>query len=262
VKVQDDPAIKSAEDVAITQSERRDDSGEGPTNPPPLTAAAPKNPKRGFFQSINPLNLFHSDDKNSTRPPSATGSLNSSDPGVAGPASAFANVPRYNYRSPAKPTAGNRTQAQRAFAAGVSAQESRKFSEAVRNYRKATETDPAFYEAYYNLGLASTSGGDIPGALQAYEYALAIQPNSMEARYNFALALQQGGYPADAVAEFEKVLGANPNEARAHLALGNLYAQQLRDKAQARIHYQKVLDLDPQNTQAGAIMFWLAANRQ
>jgi len=47
---------------------------------------------------------------------------------------------------------------------------------------------------------------------------------------------------------------------RAHLALANLCAQSLHDPAQARRHYQKVLELDPTNAQAADIRFWLAAN--
>jgi Flp pilus assembly protein TadD len=53
---------------------------------------------------------------------------------------------------------------------------------------------------------------------------------------------------------------SNPDEVRAHLALGNLYAQQLRDPARARRHYLKVLELDPHNPQATDIRFWLLSN--
>ena len=56
------------------------------------------------------------------------------------------------------------------------------------------------------------------------------------------------------------VVAAHPDEVRAQLALGNLYAQQLRDPAQARRHYMKVLELDPHNPQATDIRFWLSAN--
>jgi Flp pilus assembly protein TadD len=62
------------------------------------------------------------------------------------------------------------------------------------------------------------------------------------------------------VSELKKIVAANPGEVRAHLALGNLYSQQLRDPAQARTHYLKVLDLDPRNAQATDIRFWLASN--
>src|SRR5208282_4513007 len=103
----------------------------------------------------------------------------------------------------------------------------------------------------------ATAGGYLRTALKAYENALAIRPESVDSRYNFALTLQQANYPVDAAKELERLLSSSPNEARGHLALGNLYAQQLAQPAKARQHYLKVLELDPHNRQAGAIRFWL-----
>ena len=101
---------------------------------------------------------------------------------------------------------------------------------------------------------------DFNQSLHAYEMALAIRPDSADARCNFALALKAAGYVTDAVNELGKMLASNPDDARAHLALGNIYAQQLHDPAQARAHYLKVLQLDPRNPQATDIQFWLSAN--
>jgi Flp pilus assembly protein TadD len=89
---------------------------------------------------------------------------------------------------------------------------------------------------------------------------LALQPDSINARYNFALALKQGNYAHDAARELERILEAKPDEVRAHLTLGNLYAQQLDEPYKARLHYLKVIQLDPRNPQAPAIRYWLAAN--
>jgi tetratricopeptide (TPR) repeat protein len=107
------------------------------------------------------------------------------------------------------------------------------------------------------LGLAASENGNFPLALAAYETALAIQPDSLDARYNFGLVLKQAGYVPDAVTQFEKILSKYPNDGRTHLALGNLYAQQLQDPAKARQHYQAVLAIAPQSPQAGAIRYWL-----
>ena len=82
----------------------------------------------------------------------------------------------------------------------------------------------------------------------------------MDARYNFALALQASGYPLDAADELKKLLVLNPNEVRAHLALANLCAQSLHDIPQAREHYVKVLDLQPNHPQAVDIRFWLSSS--
>ena len=102
----------------------------------------------------------------------------------------------------------------------------------------------------------------ITESLFAGETALALKPESVEARYNFALALKRGNYFLDAAVELEKLLAAKPNEADAHLALGNLCAEQLRQPAKARAHYLKVLELNPAHPRATAIRFWLKAHPQ
>ena len=133
-------------------------------------------------------------------------------------------------------------------------------SEALEAYRQATRADPAFFDAYYNLGVASYEASDLPQCLLAYEYALALNPVSVKARFNFAVALQRANYPRDAANELEKLLAGNPSEARAHFALANLYAQQLDESAKARNHYLRLLELEPQHEQATAIRYWLEAN--
>jgi tetratricopeptide (TPR) repeat protein len=64
----------------------------------------------------------------------------------------------------------------------------------------------------------------------------------------------------DAANELEKVVAKSSTDTYAHYALGNLYAQQLRQPAKARDHYQKVLELNPAFSQAAAIHDWLWAN--
>jgi tetratricopeptide (TPR) repeat protein len=93
--------------------------------------------------------------------------------------------------------------------------------------------------------------------LSAYERALSIKPTDANARFNFALALQKAGHPRDAANELETLLAAQPDEARAHLSLANLYAQELGQPARARPHYLQVLELQPRHPQAAAIRQWL-----
>ena len=122
------------------------------------------------------------------------------------------------------------------------------------------QIDPSWFEAQYNTGVLAHRLRNYPLALPSYETALAIQPDSVDARYNFALALKASGYVTDAANEFKKILAANPDDARSHLALANLCAQALHDPAQARQHYLKVLELDPNSSQAADIRFWISAN--
>jgi tetratricopeptide (TPR) repeat protein len=171
------------------------------------------------------------------------------------------NLPRYRYLSPAPPTAGDHSAAEAAFSQGAQAQQANRVSEAIEAYRRATRLDPAYYDAYYNLGLAATTAGNWQQALNAYEMALAVREESLDARYNFALLLKRVNFLIDAANEFERLLVVHPDEPRAHLALGNLYAQQLKQPARAREHYQRVLEIDPRNPQALAIRDWLTAKQ-
>jgi tetratricopeptide (TPR) repeat protein len=127
-------------------------------------------------------------------------------------------------------------------------------------YRRAGQLDGSYFEAHYRLGLAAFEAKNYRVALAAWETALALRPDSADARYNFALTLKTAGYHEAAVDELEKLLSLHPDEARGHLILGNLYADQLRDVPRARRHYQRVLQLDPRNPQAQAIRYWLVAN--
>jgi tetratricopeptide (TPR) repeat protein len=167
---------------------------------------------------------------------------------------------RYSYRSPRKPADGNRGAAEKAFAQGSQAQQAGQLSDATKAYREAIQSDPGYFDPYYNLGVVSVQSGNLGQALVTYETALAIQPDSHDARFNFALVLKQANYPIDSANELEKLLAKFPNDANAHYVLGNLYAQQLRQTAKAREHYQKVLELNPAFSQASAVHNWLWAN--
>ncbi len=275
VRLTAEPEIKPARDVTPAPAPAHSSRAEPETTTSSTSgrAAEPKAARRGFFQRVNPLNLLRSGQKTPVQPtPLGAGAPSSGDEratttglgpdtaaSLASPSSGTSSA-RYPYKSPAKPAPGNRVEAERAFAQGVQAYQAHRIAEAVKDYRQATQLDPSLFEAHYNLGLAETEQGNLPLALTAYEHALAIRPRSLDARYNLALVLKQAGYLTDAVNELKRVLAIYPNEPRAHLALGNLYAQQFRQPALARPHYMKVLEIEPHDPQAEVIREWLAAN--
>ena len=175
------------------------------------------------------------------------------------------HVPRYAYQSPAKPAAGDRRAAEAPFNLARLAEQAEKWAEAEQYYVAAAAADPSWFQAQYNAGVIAHRLHDYSVALPRYELALANQPDSgnadsVNARYNFALALRSTGYSLDAAEELKKILAVKPDEIRAHLALGNLCAQSLHDVAQARQHFLRVLELQPDIPQAGDIRFWLSAN--
>jgi tetratricopeptide (TPR) repeat protein len=280
VKIQPEPVIVQPEPVII---------GTPLATAPPEPATV----KTGAMHKLNPLNWFRSPapekySENGVTPlpaPAADGNRVSSAPLPPANASSTAQTastsgpapvvvpkpvkivqpappafPRYLYLSPRKPPAGDRRTASGAFTRAREFEQDSRWLDVMQSYRQAAELDPGWFEAQYNYGVVACRLRNYNQSLAAYEMALAIQPDSVGARYNFALALEAAGYVTDAVNELEKIVAANPNEARAHLALGNLYAQQLHDPVRARQHYLKVLAVNPGNPQAGDIQFWLSSN--
>ncbi|HOX57314.1 MAG TPA: tetratricopeptide repeat protein [Candidatus Paceibacterota bacterium] len=275
VRIPEEPALRPGQEVAVAPSPTQASTAAPLSATSPATGTAgTRVAKRGFFGRINPLNLLRSGDNTPVRPTplgsasSAAGSesvsrgTTATEPAAASHAAVAPGDPsaRYGYRTPTPPAPGNRSAAERLFAQGVQLSQAHRLPEAIQAYRAAVQKDPTFFEAHYNLGLAATQAGNLPLALSAYENALAVQPASLDARYNFALVLKQANHLSDAVVELDRILAKHPNEVRAHLALGNLYAQQLQQPAKARQHYLKVLEVDPRHPQASAINFWLAAN--
>jgi Flp pilus assembly protein TadD len=168
--------------------------------------------------------------------------------------------PRYVRRAVGLLPAGNRTAAEPHFQQGVGAHQRRDLVTAAAQYRRATEVDPSFHEAYHNLALVALDQGDLNLALVACEQALLLRPSDSESRRNFAVALKQAGHPQDAVEQIELFLTAKPTETALHLAAAGLYAGELDDPAKARGHYESVLALEPSHPQAAAIRGWLASH--
>jgi tetratricopeptide (TPR) repeat protein len=175
-------------------------------------------------------------------------------PPAAPPAPAFA---RYVYRNPPVPAAGNRAEADRLVAEGVTAHRAGRLGDALAAYTRAIQADPTSFNAQFNLGVAGFDNRDWPKALAAYELALALAPADGRARYGFALTLERAGYPLDAAAELGKLVASQPANVEAHFALANLSAGPLANTPQAREHYLKVLQLQPNHPQAGMIKRWL-----
>lgn len=165
---------------------------------------------------------------------------------------------RYPYQSTPLPVAGKRAAAEPLFKEGVAAHREGKLGKAMDNYRAALRQDPRFFEAQLNLGIAAAQASDLSLALASLEDAVRLNPRSADARYEFAMALRRANYPLDAALELKTLIEDWPNEARAYLALANLYAQILNKQDDAATNYQRVLELAPQHPQAPQIRAWLA----
>jgi tetratricopeptide (TPR) repeat protein len=123
------------------------------------------------------------------------------------------------------------------------------FDQAEELYRKATELDPNLAIAYTNLGNIRFRRGDEAGAEQLYRKALAIDERQPEAHYNLGYVMLERGYASRAVSYFEAAIKADPRFADAHFNLAMAY-EALADKARARVHWKRYLELEPTGTWA------------
>jgi tetratricopeptide (TPR) repeat protein len=240
-QVDDDLVVKAPQDVSSRTTTNTDD-------------------KKGLLARVNPFANRVKAATNPTAAPAVAPAPATNVTRVAPAPPPAPTYPRYRYLSPVLPKPGNRREASRLNSEGVTAYRAGVLAQAAAKYQQAVEADPSYFDAYYNLGLATYDLGRWKQSLSAYEVALALKPESIDTRYNFALALKQAGHPIDAADELKRILQANPNEVRAHLSLGNLYAQQLAQSALARHHYQRVLAAEPNHPKSGEIRYWLAAN--
>jgi tetratricopeptide (TPR) repeat protein len=166
-----------------------------------------------------------------------------------------------HYAAPlANTVPGNRAEAERLVQEGAAAEKESRLKNAMDSYEAAIKADPSCYEACEALGMAAIKSEEYSTALDALHHALALRSDSANARYGYAWALEKKDFLQDAANELERLLSQHPGDTRAHLLLGNLYAQKLGQPDLARGHYQKVLEQDPRSDQAPALHAWLQHN--
>jgi tetratricopeptide (TPR) repeat protein len=265
VKVTSEPELPAAKDIESSASTNQ--TARAADDRPLLAPRKKEEEKRGLLSRLkqaNPAHWFEHDEPKTVPIPATTQRTappitpeSNEAPAHLAPAIAPPVFARYQYRTNASPAKGNRAQAQKLFLQAGSAYQQRQTGHAIALYRQALNADPTYFEAAYNLGVLAYQDKDLPLALAADEQAVALKPGSTDAHYNFALALREAHYPVDAANELRELLNEAPKEARAHLALGNLYSQQLDELALARTHYQHFLDLAPNHPDAGAVRQWL-----
>ena len=123
------------------------------------------------------------------------------------------------------------------------------FDQAESLYKRAVELDPLLAIAHTNLGNIRFRRGDEAGAEELYRKALKLDDRQPEAHYNLGYVMLERGYASRSVTYFEAAIKADPRFADAHFNLAMAY-EALADKARARIHWKRYLELEPTGTWA------------
>lgn len=121
--------------------------------------------------------------------------------------------------------------------------------EAIADYRRSLEINPAYADAGNNLGHALAERGQPAAAIPLYRTALAAKPGHREIMVNLANALSDLGQLDEATRLYEEVLTREPQHVNALNGLGVVLAQRGRlDEAVAR--FTTALQADPGNAAA------------
>lgn len=111
-------------------------------------------------------------------------------------------------------------------------------------YRRAVEADPAFADAWCNLGAVEHRLGRRSEAERAWREATRWAPGHVEARLNLAALLEDTGRPVQALHELRAALRAEPLRSESHLHAA-LLCEKLALSVLARRHWRHYLALDP-----------------
>ena len=76
--------------------------------------------------------------------------------------------------------------------------------EAEKHFRKATELNPKYFEAWHSLGMAYMKLQKYPEAIEAGKKAVELNPNDQFAHVSLSMYFQRNGQIAEAEAEATK----------------------------------------------------------
>ncbi len=110
---------------------------------------------------------------------------------------------------------------------------------------------------YYNRGTAYQRSGEYESARKEYQRAINLKPNFYQAYYNLGVLYNKEGKTDKALAAYKKAARLNPKFARAQLAIFNLYYHHYKMKNLARPFAERYVKLAPGTKQAGELSKWL-----
>ncbi len=148
---------------------------------------------------------------------------------------------REDFKSPNKME--NQNEAESHLQAGNAFYDQGNYTEACKEYQKATEVDSDHAIAYYNWGLALEKLERYDEAIKKYEEATNKDPSYVDAYRSWGLALVKLGRYDEAFKKYEEATNKKPDYADAYNDWGNALYDMKRYK-EAIEKYKKALEID------------------
>jgi len=126
-----------------------------------------------------------------------------------------------------------------------------RMNDAIAEYQEALRLNPDYAEAHYNLGNALVNlPGRMPDVIAQYQEAVRLKPDYTEAHMNLGNAFYVEGRIPEAVTQFSEVLRLAPDNADGHFNLAVALLNLPGRIAEARVHLEAALRLQPGNDAA------------
>ncbi len=115
--------------------------------------------------------------------------------------------------------------------------------EVIERLNRATELNPSFGDAYVLKSFLFLDFlKDLNQALVAGEQGVKYGPNNPDAHYTLGLVFQRRGQFKEAEEALRQALAVKPNYTDVYLTLGDLYAEDLKDKDKSVEAYRKYIE--------------------
>ena len=120
------------------------------------------------------------------------------------------------------------------------------YSQALMDFKKATDLDPNFLLGYNNIALCYRAIGNIEYAVKYLMKVIQIDPNILETRINLGSCYSDLGKYAESLDEFHHALKLNEENEFTHHLIADVFIKVMKFK-DARAHHQKALTINPHN---------------
>lgn len=126
-----------------------------------------------------------------------------------------------------------------------------KRAEAIADFARAIELNPAYPAPYLNRGMANEEAGNIDAALADFSEVLKLEPADVATLFLRAELLFHAGRLDASLADYKHILEIDPEDADAYVGCGEV-ALTAADNAKAAENFKKALEKDPSNERAKA----------
>ncbi len=134
-------------------------------------------------------------------------------------------------------------------------QQQKSAQDALDHLNKAIKYSPTYGDAYVLKSFLYLDRlSNIEEALAAAQLATKYAPTNPDSQYTLGLVLQRKGQFAEAEKALQQALAVNPNYSDVYLSLGDLYAEDIKDKKKAVEAYRRYMETGGTENKAKAYL--------